>query len=75
MQEIRRDPVGIGKETFKSFQDDDGTGAAAETAYRLVFALPALAIFFASLSSVASEYTGVDAFDLALERAKEDLPE
>lgn len=53
---------------------DDGTGMAAEAAYRLVFALPPLVIFFASISSLASEYTGVDAFQRLLDRAQESLP-
>jgi membrane protein len=75
MDEIRRDPIGVAKDAFSGFQSDDGTGMAAEAAYRLVFALPALTIFFASVSSLAAEYTGVDAFELLLDRAQEGMPE
>jgi membrane protein len=75
MHEFFRDPVGILKEAVKGFMGDDGMGMAAEAAYRLVFALPPLVIFFASISAIASEYTGVDAFDRLLDRAQEGLPE
>ena len=73
--ELIRDPIGVLKAAFKGFQRDDGTGVSAEAAYRLVFALPALVIFFASLSAMAAQYTGVDAFDLLLDRAEEGLPD
>ncbi len=75
MNQLIRDPIGVLKEAFSGFQGDDGTGLSAEAAYRLVFALPALTIFFASMSSMAAEYTGVDAFNLMLDRAEEGLPE
>lgn len=75
MNEILRDPVGVLKDAFSGFQNDDGTGLSAEAAYRLIFALPALTIFFASVSSLAAQYTGVDAFSLMLERAEEGLPQ
>lgn len=75
MNELFRDPVGVLKEAFSGFQRDDGTGLSAEAAYRLVFALPALTIFFASVSAIAAEYTGVDAFQTLLDRAQEGLPD
>jgi membrane protein len=75
MDKLRQDPIGVAKDAFQGFQKDDGTGLAAEAAYRLVFALPALAIFFASISAIASEYTGVDAFQRLLDRAEEGLPD
>jgi membrane protein len=74
LNELFRDPVGVAKEVFAGFQRDDGTGLSAEAAYRLVFALPALAIFFASVSAIAAQYTGVDAFQTLLDRAREGLP-
>ena len=75
MNELIRDPIGVLKEAFFGFQGDDGTGLSAEAAYRLVFALPALTIFFASVSAMAAQYTGVDAFNMMLDRAEEGLPE
>ncbi len=75
MKEFYRDPIGILTEAVKGFMGDDGTGMAAEAAYRLVFALPPLMIFFASISAVASQYTGIDAFDRLLDRAEDGLPE
>ena len=74
MNELLRDPIGVIKDAFSGFQRDDGTGLSAEAAYRLVFALPALTIFFASVSSITAEYTGVDAFQTLLDRAQEGLP-
>jgi membrane protein len=75
MSELRRDPVGVSKDAVKGFQKTDGTGLAAEAAYRLVFALPALVIFFASVSGLTAQYTGVDVFQSLLDRAEEALPE
>jgi membrane protein len=75
VNELFRDPIGVIKEAVAGFQRDDGTGLSAEAAYRLVFALPALTIFFASVSSLAAQYTGVDAFETLLDRAQEGLPE
>jgi membrane protein len=75
MNVLRRDPIGVIKDAVAGFQRDDGTGLAAEAAYRLVFALPALTIFFASVSALAARYTGVDAFQLLLGRAEEGLPD
>jgi membrane protein len=75
VREIRRDPVGIGKETFAGFQESDGTGMAAEAAYRIVFALPASLIFFVSLSSLVARYTGVDVFGMLLDWGDDTLPQ
>jgi membrane protein len=60
--------------SIRGFKNNDGIGVSAEVAYRLVIALPALVIVFTSLSSAAAEYTGVDMFDLVLERARLTLP-
>jgi membrane protein len=75
VQEIRRDPVGVGKETYEGFQESDGTGMAAEAAYRIVFALPASLIFFVSLSGLVARYTGVDVFGMLLDWGDEALPQ
>lgn len=56
------------------FRDDDVPGIAAETAFRLVFALPPLAIFFAALSALVDRYAGTDAFSQLLGLAREGLP-
>lgn len=75
VSELRRDPIGVTREAVSGFLDADGTGLAAEAAYRLVFALPALTIFFASLSGIAAQYTGVDVFQSLLDRARDALPQ
>jgi membrane protein len=55
--------VAFAKGMFYEIRDDDVSGLAAEVAFRLLFSLPALAIFFAALSAQVARYTGVDAFD------------
>ncbi len=61
-----RDALGrlyaFGKGMFHEIRQDDVSGLAAEVAFRLLFSLPALAIFFAALSAQAARYTGVDVF-------------
>lgn len=74
MSELRRDPVGIIKDSIARFFEADGLGLAAEAAYRLVFALPALTIFLASVSGLAAQYTGVDVFQALLDRARDAMP-
>lgn len=50
------------KGMLQEIRHDDVSGLAAEVAFRLLFSLPALAIFFAALSAEVARYTGVDAF-------------
>ncbi len=52
----------FGKGMFHEIRQDDVSGLAAEVAFRLLFSLPALAIFFAALSAQVARYTGVDVF-------------
>ncbi len=52
----------FGKGMFHEIVQDDVSGLAAEVAFRLLFSLPALAIFFAALSAQVARYTGVDVF-------------
>jgi membrane protein len=74
MKQVFRDPIGLIVNSVLGFKQSDGIGVSAEVAYRLVIALPALVIVFTSASSAAAEYTGVDAFELLLDRAREALP-
>ena len=52
----------IVKQIVREFIDDDVMQMAAATAYGLILALPPLALFFAALSAVVADYTGLDAF-------------
>jgi membrane protein len=60
--------------SIRGFKQNDGIGVSAEAAYRFVIALPALVIVFTSLSSAIATYTGVDAFEMLLDRARFTLP-
>ncbi len=62
MREAPNRLYAFGKGMFNEIRQDDVSGLAAEVAFRLLFSLPALAIFFASLSAQVARYTGVDAF-------------
>lgn len=73
MHHIFRDPVGLIIDSILGFKEGDGIGVAAEAAYRLVIALPALVIVFTTTSSALAEYTGVDGFQLLLDRSRTTL--
>ena len=62
MREVPNRLYAFGKGMFNEIRQDDVSGLAAEVAFRLLFSLPALAIFFAALSAQVARYTGVDAF-------------
>ncbi|MGA7671465.1 MAG: YihY/virulence factor BrkB family protein [Nitrolancea sp.] len=62
MREAPHRLYAFGKGMFNEIRHDDVSGLAAEVAFRLLFSLPALAIFFAALSAQVARYTGVDAF-------------
>ncbi len=62
MREAPNRLYAFGKGMFNEIRQDDVSGLAAEVAFRLLFSLPALAIFFAALSAQVARYTGVDAF-------------
>ena len=62
MREAPNRLYAFGKGMFNEIRQDDVSGLAAEVAFRLLFSLPALAIFFAALSAQTARYTGVDAF-------------
>ena len=54
--------VGTIKQIVQEFIEDDVMQMAAATAYRLILALPPLVLFFAALSAVVAQATGLDAF-------------
>lgn len=49
-----------GRRFYRKFSDDDAAGAAAEMAYRFMFALFPLLIFLAALSSYVARWLGID---------------
>jgi membrane protein len=57
------DVVPVVKETGQEFLRDKVTMMAGDSAFRLILSLPPLVIFFAALSSVLSQYTGLNVFD------------
>lgn len=66
--------VEIVKATAREVAEDDISGLASQIAYRLIFALPPLLIFFGALSSVVARYTGVDVFQNLLDLGGHALP-
>ena len=71
---MRLDPgdvTAIVKETARELVDDQVTEMAAAAAFRLILALPPLVIFFAALSSLVDQYTGVDAFATLQQQIRE----
>lgn len=54
--------VPIAKETVHQIMEDRVTSMAGEVAFRLILSLPPFMIFFAALSSLVDNYTGVDVF-------------
>lgn len=52
--------VELGKTFIRKFQDDDAMGAAAEMAFRFMFALFPLLIFLAALSSYVARWIGIE---------------
>lgn len=65
----------VAKDMVTEFKEDDVTGMAAQSAYQLIFALPPMLIFFAALSGLVAQYTGVDVFARLMTLAEEALPE
>jgi membrane protein len=74
MREVLRDPLDLIIESALGFMNNDGPGLSAEAAYRVVIAMPAVVILFTSVSTFVARYTGVDAFQALLDRARDGLP-